>query len=89
MKVDKTAHVRLLNATSPRPVLEVAVPRGTSVKDSLRVIDKLDAVIEKLTGCPCISGLDLQLRDRVIIEANIAVKKRIDTDFEQDIDLHA
>ncbi|HWO25018.1 MAG TPA: hypothetical protein VNO30_40035 [Kofleriaceae bacterium] len=82
------AHVKLLNAAAARPVLEIAVPRGTTIKDSLRVIGQLDGLIERLTGCPCISGLDIQFRDRVILESRINIKKKTDVDFEQEIDLH-
>lgn len=62
---ERLARIRLVSESvaTNRPRLEIAIPRGTSVKDSLRVVEQLDSIIEKLTGCPCLSGLDLQFNE--------------------------
>jgi hypothetical protein len=80
MENKKVANVRLVDAAAARPVLEVEVPRGATLKDSIRVVESLDGIIQKLTGCPCISGLDVRFRDMVLQQK---VEK-----FSQEIALH-
>jgi hypothetical protein len=77
MSAKKTGHIRLTEA-SGFPILEVAVPRGTTVAQSLKVIERLDSVIERLTGCPCISGLDLRLRDLVLLPGKQSFSEQVE-----------
>lgn len=68
MAVKKVAKVKVSAGVGERPVLHVAVPSGTTVKGSLRVIQSLDSIIERLTGCPCFSGFDIKFHDDLLKE---------------------
>jgi hypothetical protein len=64
MDIKRHAHIRLSEDHS-RKVLEVGVPPGATLQASLKIVARLDNVIEKLTGCPCLSGLDIRFRNHV------------------------
>ena len=66
MAARRIARVSVSAEVNQRPVLHVAVPSGTTVKGAMRVIQSLDSIIERLTGCPCMSGLDLKIHDDLL-----------------------
>ena len=82
MNEKKVARVKVLEAGGNRPIIEVEVARGTKLADCQRAIDRLDVLIEKLTGCPCMSGLDIRFRDRIIDDV---AKAGLDREIEVDI----
>ncbi len=73
--MEKIARLHVVGAPTRRHALEVSVPYGTTVKGSLRIIERLDAVIEELTGCACMSGLDVHFREQALLEGLEAFQK--------------
>lgn len=78
MDAKKIAHVRLTEAAGSRPTLDIVVPRGTTIGESKIIIGRLDNIIERLTGCPCISGLDVRFRDFTVHEDLKSFDERVD-----------
>lgn len=63
----KKGRIRLVEDDGVR-VLDVTIPRGATLKQVPRVIESIDAAIEKLTGCPCNSGLSVRLREHGLLD---------------------
>lgn len=65
---NKQASIRLVDEHA-RKVLEIGVPPGGKLAGAMKAVARLDEVIHRLTGCPCLSGIDVRFRNH--IEENI------------------
>ena len=66
MDAKKAGHITLIETPRTRPVLEISTPPGTPLKAAPHVLARIDELILKLTGCPCISGIDIHIRDGIV-----------------------
>jgi hypothetical protein len=69
MDAKKTAHIKFVEPPGARAVLDIALPPGTQLKAAPHVLARIDELILKLTSCPCNSGVDIHIRDSVVIPA--------------------
>ena len=77
MDAKKTATIKLIETTSTRAVLEVRLPPKTQLRAIPHVVARIDELIEKLTQCPCNSGVELHIRDMLVDPAKAPINEQV------------
>jgi|GraSoiStandDraft_46_1057282.scaffolds.fasta_scaffold776451_1 hypothetical protein len=67
LDVKKTGHIRFIEPPGARAVIDIALPMGAQLRSVPHIVARVDELIMKLTNCPCNSGVDIHIRDSVVI----------------------
>lgn len=66
MDAKNGGRIRLVEKAGVRAALEISLPPGTQLKAAPHVVARIDELIQKLTSCPCNSGIDLIFHDGLV-----------------------